>query len=269
MRQEASFTSEGEYLSDDFKSGLMLSLALHVFFVILAFIIGRIFSPASPANATLEILRASVRVDVVGMPKMTIQELKALQTEAQAPKEEPKPAQATKTEVSEAPPKPNDVVIQEQGKEVKKSFTSLLNDYSKKAPTAKAEKKGDSKGKSDGLDALILEGNRLSKGTALVGDVSDTADAPFVGYAQTLPDLIRNNWRLPSFLKDKNYQCRIHIWIGAQGQLLKAEMRESSGNEDYDERALSAIRASSPFPAPPAEAQAKLAHNGLILGFPL
>ena len=95
--------TDADFFSDDYKSGLMLSIALHIFIIILAFLVGRILVPSSPKNATLEILKASVRVDVVGMPKMTIQEHKALQTEMpkEAPQEEPKPVQETKTEMTQ------------------------------------------------------------------------------------------------------------------------------------------------------------------------
>jgi colicin import membrane protein len=256
-----------EWFNDEFKSSIMLALALHCCVLMVAFIVAKILIPTSPPDAALEILKASVRVDVVGMPKMTIAELRSLQAEATPPKADPQPSQATKAETVEAPPKPDDIVL--PAKEPKKSLGSLLADYSsKKVPTTKKETKGDARGKSQ-LDSLILEGNRLSKGTALVGDVSDTADAPFVAYVQTLPELVRAHWRLPSFLKDQNLQCRVHVWVSANGQLIRTQLRESSGNSDYDNRAILAIQQASPFPPPPAEAAEKLASRGIILGFPL
>lgn len=261
-----------DWFSDDFKSGLMLSVALHVFLVILAFIVARILTPSSPKDAALEILKASVRVDVVGMPKMTIQELKALQADMPKtpPAVEEKPLQETKTETVEAPPKPDDVVIQEQGKAAKKSLSEMLASYSsKKAPIAKKEKRGDRTGRQEGLDSLILEGNRLSKGTALVGDVSDTQDAPLVAYAESMLEKIRANWRLPSFLKDLNLQCRIHVWVAMDGKLIKAELREPSGNAEYDSRAMAAVRAGAPFGTPESAVGEKMSRKGIVIGFPL
>ena len=261
---------DSDWFSDDFKSGLMLSIALHIFLLIIAFIVARILVPSTSKDGALEILKASVRVDVVGMPKMTIQELKALQAEIPKPTTDVKPVQDTKTEVVEAPPKPDDVVMPEQGK-AKKSLSEMLASYSsKKAPIAKKEKRGDKAGaKTDGLDSLILEGNRLSKGTALVGDVSDTADAPLVAYAEGMLEKIRANWRLPTYLKDKNFQARIHVWVDANGKLIKAEMRESSGNADYDNRALGAIRAAAPFGVPESAVGDKMSSKGIVIGFPL
>lgn len=259
-----------DWFLDDFKSGLMLSIALHIFLLIIAFIVARILVPSTPKDAALEILKASVRVDVVGMPKMTIQELKALQAEMPKATPEVAPVKETKTEAAEAPPKPDDVVMPEASK-AKKSLSEMLASYSqKKAPIAKKDQRGDKRAaKTDGLDSLILEGNRLSKGTALVGDVSDTADAPLVAYAESMLEKIRSNWRLPSFLKDKNLQCRIHVWVSGNGQLIKAEMRESSGNSDYDSKAMGAIRAAAPFSAPEPAVGDKMSQKGIVIGFPL
>lgn len=262
---------DGDWFSDDFKSGLMLSVALHIFLLIIAFIVARILVPSSPKDAALEMMKASVRVDVVGMPKMTVQELRELQ--ANIPKNPPaaevKPAEEKKPEVTEAPPKPDDVVMPEEGKVAKKSLSDMLANYSKKNVVAKKEKKGSKDSKIEGLDSLILEGNKISKGTALVGDVSDTQDAPLVAYAESMLEKIRANWKLPTFLKEQNLQCRIHIWVGVNGQLIKAEIREPSGNADYDNRAMGAIRASSPFAAPEASVADKVSQRGIIVGFPL
>ncbi len=258
------------WYDDEFKSGLMLALALHVLLLMVAFIVGRIVFPTGSAKgAALEVLKASVRVDVVGMPKMTLQELRQLQATPAASKE-PEPVKEAKAEPAEAPPKPDDVVIQEKGRpSAKKSLSSLLADYSKKAPTAKKERKGGAEGKNAGLDELVLEGNRLSRGTALVGDVSDTADGPLVAYVENLMEKVRAHWALPDFLRGANLQCRVQIWVSASGQLLKAEFIEKSGNADYDNRAEQAIRRASPFPPPPADVAAKLSTRGVVLGFPL
>jgi len=261
-------TIDDHWYSDDYKSSLMLAVSLHCLLLMVAFIVARILVPSVPEDAALEILRASVRVDVVGMPKMTLQELRELQAEATPPRPEPKPTQATKAEPTEAPPKADDIVM--PGQEAKKKLGSLLADYSaKKVPKSEKDTKGESKGKNDGLDSLILEGNKLSRGTALVGDVSETADTPFVAYVQTLPELVRAHWRLPSFLKDANLQCRLHLWIGERGDILRIQVRESSGNKEYDDRAVLAVKSAAPFPVPPSEAQAKLGSRGIILGFPL
>jgi TonB family protein len=247
----------------------MLAMALHVLLIMIAFIAGRVLKVVSGGdNAPVEILSASVRVDVVGMPKLTIEELRQLELPTEAPAEQPVQAEATKVEEAPDVVKPDDLVIPDS--KPKKSLTSFLENYSsQKVKPAAKEKKGDKSGKVAGLDSLIIEGNRLSKGTALVGNNSDIADPVYVGYVNTIPEKVRQNWRVPGFLKEQNLKCKIQFWIGPRGEILKAAIFESSGNVDYDNIALEAVKASAPFAPPPVEAAPRLGSRGLILGFPL
>jgi len=259
-----------QWLSDDFKSSFMLAVALHIFLIMIAFIAGRVLGVvAGSDNSAVEILSASVRVDVVGMPKLTIEELRQMELPSEAPQEKPVQAEATKVEEAKDVIKEGDLVIPDESKP-KKSLSSFLQDYSsQKVKTAPKDKKGEKGGKVAGLDSLIIEGNRLSKGTALVGNTSDIADPVYVGYVQTIPEIVRQNWRVPGFLKDQNLKCKIHFWIGPRGEILKASVRESSGNTEYDNIALEAVKASAPFAPPPVEAAPRLGSRGLVLGFPL
>lgn len=258
-----------QWFSDDFKSSFMLAIALHIFLIMIAFIAGRVLGVVSGSdNSAVEILSASVRVDVVGMPKFTVEELRQMELPTEAPAEKPMQAEATKVEEAPDVVKPDDIVIPDN--KPKKSLTSFLQDYSsQKVKTATKEKKGEKGGKVSGLDSLIIEGNRLSKGTALVGNNSDIADPVYVGYVQTLPEKVRQNWRVPSYLKEQNLKCKIQFWIGPRGEILKSTIFESSGNSEYDNIALEAVKASAPFAPPPVEAAPRLGSRGLILGFPL
>lgn len=261
--------SDRHWMSDEFKSSIMLAVALHLFLIMIAVIVGRVVQNKFQPDAAMEILRASVRVDVVGMPKYTLQELKAMELPSESPSETPAPQEATKTEVTEAPPKPDDLVIPDEKKSTK-SFSNFLQEYSsKKVKTSTKTKPGEKGGKPSGLDSLIIEGNRLSKGTALTGDTSDMANSAFVGYVQTLPDRVREHWRLPGFLREQALKCRVHVWIGMRGEILKTEIKESSGNSEFDSKAEAAVRSAAPFGVPPVDAAPQLAARGIILGFPL
>ena len=129
-------------------------------------------------------------------------------------------------------------------------------------------KAGDKKG-SKNLDSLILEGNRLSKGSALVGDYSDEQNSEFSSYVQALPELVRSQWRLPSYLKEKNLRCRIAVYLSSIGEVLKTELLESSGQGEFDARAEKAIRDAAPFPKPSSSVASRLTSSGVILRFPL
>lgn len=254
---------------DDFNKNFILSLVVHTIFFLFAFFGGRIISETFKNN-DIEIIQAAVRVDVVGMPKFTYQELKKM---------EPPPAvkevieknigekEAAKTE-SDDIIKKGDLVIQEKSKK-KSSFLNILNNYSSKKISNKEARKGEKSGIGDkNLDALIIEGNRISKGAALIGDYSDEKNSEFSAYVQNIPAVIRPNWKLPSYLMEKNLRCRIKIFLSSGGKLIKLELLESSGISEFDARAERAIR-SSDFPIPPKEVGGRLVSSGIILGFPL
>ncbi len=253
----------------DFNKNLLVSLGVHLCFFLLAFaggeVVSRLFS-----SSDVEIIRSSIRVDVVGMPKFTIQELRQMENRPiietgpvvlKGPKEE------TKVETEDVIKK-DDLIIMESGKK-KASFLNLLNDYSTKKVTQVAEKKGTLTGVGDkNLQSLILEGNRLSKGSALVGDYTDQENSAFSAYVQNLPGIIRPFWKLPSYLLDKNLRCRIKIFLSPQGKLLKLDLQESSGVSEFDTRAEKALRDAT-FPAPSDEVGGRLTNSGIILGFPI
>lgn len=257
--------------NQNFNKDFLVSLGVHSILLLLAFAGGEVMNKMF-RNNDVEIIRSSVRVDVVGMPKFTVQELKKMEAQpiveaqpevAKGVKEE------TKTETEDVIKK-DDLVIEEATKKKKASFLNMINDYSSKKVTAKVEKKGESKGVgSKNLDSLILEGNRLSKGSALVGDYSDQENSEFSAYVQNLPGVIRPFWKLPSYLLEKDLRCRIKIYLSVSGALLKAELQESSGDSEFDARAQKAVREAAPFPKPSEAVGSRLTNSGIILGFPL
>lgn len=253
----------------DFNKNFLVSFGAHCLLVLLSFAGGELVSKVF-TSGDVEIIRSSVRVDVVGMPKFTVQELKKMQAQPII-ENEPEVAKGAKEETkteTEDVIKKDDLVIQEQGKK-KASFLNMLNDYSSKKVTAKVEKKGTKAGAGDkNLDSLIIEGNRLSKGSALVGDYTDEQNSEFSAYVQNLPGIIRPFWKLPSYLLEKDLRCRIKIYLSPEGKLLKLELTESSGTEEFDKRAEAAVR-SATFPKPSSDVGNRLTNSGIILGFPL
>jgi colicin import membrane protein len=248
-----------------------MSLGVHLLILILAWIGGTWVSKIFKSNHQVEIIRASVRVDVVGMPKFTVKELKQMQAEPVA-KAEPEAAGAKEAARVKDEPEDKinkgDIVIQEKGEKKKSSFMNLISGYSSKKVAPKERKEGTKKGSKD-LNSLILEGNRLSKGSALVGDYSDEQNSEFSSYVQSLPDLVRSQWKLPSYLKEKNLRCRIAVYLSSLGQVLKTELLESSGQSEFDARAEKAIRDAAPFPKPSQTVASRLTSSGVILRFPL
>lgn len=254
----------------DFSKNFIFSLFGHFLVLLLSFAGGKLISKVFQSS-DVEIIRSSIRVDVVGMPKFTVQELKKMQAEPviETPAETPPKGATEETKVeTEDVIKKDDLVIQEEGKK-KTSFLNLINDYSSKKVSGKTEKKGSkSETNNENLNSLIIEGNRLSKGSALVGDYSDKQNSEFSAYVQNLPGIIRPFWKLPSHLLEKSLRCRIKIFLSPLGQLLKAEIQESSGDPEFDARAEQALR-SATFPRPSEEVGIRLTNSGIILGFPI
>ena len=271
------------YLEQDIKKSFLVSLGVHSALILFALFATKfLLGPSTKRNLEIEIIQSSVRVDVVGMPKFTVQELKEMQKNAAPAEPEAKPV-----EVAEAPPeetpkeevkedviKEGDLVIEEQKK--KSDFQNLLSNYSSKKVVKKVAKKplktANTVVSGQGskiLNSLILEGNKVSSGSALVGDVTSETSSEFSAYVQGMPEKVRVHWKLPSYLMDKNLKARIKIYLNTNGNLIKTEIVESSGVEEFDTRAMRAIKDASPFPAPSAAVGTRLATYGIILGFPI
>jgi colicin import membrane protein len=267
--------SFNSFYGQDLLIGFLKSLSLHIAVIFLFALTTLILKIAKSQNGAGDIIvvSSSVKVDIVAMPTLSLQELKKLQLPEFGSHVESDQAQ----EISDAPKEQlieTDVV---KPVEKKVDLKNLLSSFSQKkidAPIAKknpVKNTGVSSGIDKGvLDNLILKGNKLSQGTAIIGDVGNDQSAQALsGYAVNLPNLVKPHWKLPSYLIDLDLRCRIRVFISATGDLTNIEVFESSGQSEYDQKALQAVRKAAPFPAPPKDAQFKLANGQIILGFPL
>src|SRR5690606_6055504 len=199
-----------------------------------------------------------VRVDVVGMPKFTVQELKKLEVATGA------------KGVEEAKPVVEEVAAKEDVAD--SSFSSFLSHYSQKK--VKAAPKQKAQGNENAIDqtklrSLVIEGNKVAQGTSLVGDSLKQEMTAYSAYAGNLPNLIRPHWKLPTYLLDKDLQARVRVFISSRGELIRSEIYQSSGVSEFDQRALRAIKDAAPFPIPTNEIRTRLSSGDVILGFPL
>lgn len=216
------------------------------------------FSPDTQKIKNLELINSSVRIDMVALPKQTLQELKNIkiapeEVEVVKPKEEPVKSEETSE-------------IEFKTKQKKVDVNNLLKNFSKQ--NLETVKKNNKKVQNPNLKKLLLEGNKVSKGTSTTGDRVDENDL-FRQYVQTLPDQVRPFWKLPSYLNEKNLRCRIRVFIASDGKILRSEIFESSGELEYDNKALEAVRKTAQFTAPPKEIRSQLASGEVSLGFPL
>ncbi len=268
---------------------LRRSFYVHIALFSLTLIGGKIISVQQEKlrERNLELIQASVRVDMVAMPKFTLNELKNISSGVEeAKKEEAAPAQepAKKEEAKPEPVKdepkaeksaedkdPNQA-FEEASKKKKIDFLSKLKEIGNKKIKGEGNVKAE-KGlygeKNTDLKQLILSGNKLSKGVAITGSGSAAEMTAFQVYATKLPEVIRPHWRLPSYLLDKKLKCRVRVWISPNGEVTRAEIYQSSGEPDFDSRAIDAVKSSSPLPRL-SEELLRRGHNGdIILGFPI
>lgn len=250
---------------DSLKRFFLLALAAHVAAAALAagasFFLGMDLFPGEPAK-DVQIIQSSVRVDVVAMPKLTVQELKKINPAQSAPSD---PVEQTPKE-AQAPSKTDVEFKTEKKVELSSLLSSLSSKRTEKAK--KRKKKGPSVAAKE-LSSLVMEGNRVSKGQALVGDSLQAAQGEFAEYVAALPGHVRPHWKLPSYLMEKELRARIRVYISDNGKIVKTEIYESSGVKEFDRRALSALEKTGILPPPSKSIRSLLAGGQVVLGFPL
>lgn len=256
---------------DSFSQSLAIAIVVHVAIFLSFFVVSYLFNLKIFSPKKIKIIESSVRVDVVAMPKFTVQELKKMKVASQAKAEE--------VEVNTKNESVKNSDSKDSFKKVSKKkvdLKNLLKNLSlKKTVTKKKVKKirknnklKDMVAQNSQLKSLVLEGNKVSKGTSYVGNAAKEK-VEFHAYIGSLPSAIRPNWKLPSYLIEQNLQCRLRIFIGARGEILKIEIYETSGVEEYDNKAIQAVKQSAPLPPPGSDILGKLASGEVILGFPL
>ena len=119
------------------------------------------------------------------------------------------------------------------------------------------------------LAQLVLEGNKLSKGSSVTGSNDYSQNETFSNYIKELPSFVRPFWKLPSYLIEKDLRCRVKVFISKDGRILNYKIFESSGDPEFDQRAIAAIKQVIKFPEPDKEIVLRVASGEVILGFPL
>ena len=225
-------------------------------------------------NNNIQLVHASVRVDMVAMPKYTQEELKVMAEDKPAmekveakkeEKKEEKPAEEVKA-------KPNEDFKTKMAKEVEEAqkhqsfLTSLKQLSDKKINDKKNKAKGN---ETQTLKSPVYAGNKLAQGSAVTGDRNSEDLGANQLYASKVAAKVRPNWRLPNFLKEKKLNCIVRVRIARNGDVIQSEILKSSKDEEYDKKALEAVNNSSPFPALSKEIKTQNDEVEIGLGFPL
>lgn len=255
-------------MTDSFNRNIWISLAGHVFVVMLVFV-RAVFIPSEP----LEITR-SIRVDIVDLPKKMDPNIDLSEPAAPAPP--PTPAPKVKEAAPEKPPEPVKPEAPKVNLDAKKKPDKKV-DHTKKQQKAMDELKrraalekimkdvGDSKAKpTDKPAAQPIAGNQINAGNALTGLAKLDNNA----YISKVDSKIRGNWSLPEWLNSSNFRAQVQILVDDRGYVIKKTFVKSSGNEAFDAAVLDTIEKSSPFEPPPSSLKGRLATSGILLRFP-
>jgi colicin import membrane protein len=217
------------------KKGFYKSLVIHAVFIVLIFFGDALLRSSNNdlKESNLKLIEASVRVDVVAMPKHTIKELRNMELPPPAPKAEE--AITQREEPKPVPTAPPPQVIEDKSKlEIEKQAKPKANVMDMLKQVAKKDTKVDTKAKAPGtpqglskaeqkrLQELVMAGNKLREGVALTGNTSDANSGEFELYLARLPELVRPHWILPSYLSGQELRCRIRIFLSANGSLIRA-----------------------------------------------
>ncbi len=71
-----------------------------------------------------------------------------------------------------------------------------------------------------------------------------------IAYSRELMALVKSRW---SWDGDKRLRAQVRLTVLPTGQLAEIRIERSSGDPDFDESTLRAVREASPVPPPPAE----------------
>ena len=85
-------------------------------------------------------------------------------------------------------------------------------------------------------------------------------------YANQISNKVKNNWKIPSYLKDKSFSTEVEIKINTQGRIISKKIIRSSGDDFFDSFVLKAVEKGEPYPIPPLPVQ-KIIADGIVLNF--
>lgn len=224
-------------------------------------------TPFDPEKANLNKMRVigkAIKVDVVAMPKMTYQELKKLSP--------PKKIVAKPKSESKDTGGSDKAILKKEKKT--KSLADMLSKYATrdvkedKKPRKKVKKIEEVEDTTD-YSNVIAAGNKLSEGSSYTGTSSAQAQGAFDEYVLSVMEEVRKFWKLPAYLANLELSCHVQIFINAQGKLLDYKIIKSSGNKEYDDKAIGSIRSVKKFPRPDKEITNRLVAGEIVLAFPI
>ena len=211
-----------------------------------------------------EIITPSVRVDIVELPKYTLEELKKM--EITPPPENIEPSKQAEIKEIKIEKK-----IENEDSKIEELFKKIEKNVAKKRKIDQKHEKDlkSMESRRQELNQILLAGNKLKKGSVTEGEEQKNETNEFDQYLLEVTEKIRVHWKLPSYLQQSAFKCRIQLFINSQGTIELIKIVETSGNSEFDDWALKAINDTIPFKVPLSQIVPDLMRGKFILGFPL
>ena len=251
---------------DSFKIFLILSFVAHIIVSVYFFI-----------NPEIDLfkkkhtyIKNAVRVDSIGLP-----ELKQKMVNAKTASSKKKPV-VEKKEIKKRQVKKivKKKTIKSKEKVKKPAVSQLKKDFVDKEKLQQQQSEAIEKLKAmESIDQIKREieetpsykGAKISEGTSDTGE--EVKDFEVVKYFTLLISHINMYWNLPQELAAQNLRAKVYVEMSSNGTIFKKQIKESSGNEEFDARVLEAIERASPFPRPVPSVEKQL-EDGMVFGFP-
>lgn len=276
---------------DLFKSALGLSFFGHTTLLILSILLPLLGAVLGLVDSDRELLkdkqfRNAIRVDMVGLPNLTLQELQKIDPTEEMGKRDkaPDPLEESKidskaeeaTKVSETAMKLAEQKKLELSKKqaIEKSKQESAAKEKKRLDDLRASLRVEERRKrlvnelKDQVSAeegrTPLAGNIISEGYSVTGDVASDMDI-FQGH---LKAHLRKTWNLPGWMQASSLSARVLVKLAPNGKIMAQEFLRESGNSEFDRYVVEALKNAEPFPGPPPSLQRKVMEEGVEWGFP-
>ncbi len=274
------------------RAAIYLSLAFHLALPV-GFLIVKgldklglhLFSDKKTVNLK-EMYQSYIQVDVVALPDQLMNERTNIdttapivdKTETKPVVEENKQDPTTMTDPEEAAKaeavkKEAEMAEKKKAEEKKKQAEAEKAakekkdaEKAKKEALKKAQQEADREAALKGLakdgkkGRQKLSGNKLSKGTAMSGNIGTAKEA----YTASVAQKIREHFNIFPWQKKKNLVTVVYIEINPNGRLKSKKLMKGSKDSVYDAAVLQAIEESQPLPIPE---DMSLVADGLTLEF--
>lgn len=234
-------------ISDDsFSRFFWISAAIH-FALFFGLTLKNIVMPSE-----IIVVQNAMRVDMVALPDKAEPQV-GPSPAPPTPKPNPvaKPAEPEKPKPAPAPTPEKKISLEKKKPDPKQKQLEALNRLKQQEALenlTKAKKPSQAPPKESSAPKKNLNaGNQISRGDSVTG----LERIAFDDYISGIKGTVNSNFNIPSYLADQKNKCSVEVVIDGTGRVTRRVLTRSSGNPAFDNAALSAVDASSPFPPVP------------------